>query len=221
MLRLTISVLWSLILCLLAAIATAGEENFSSLDEKKWDIRLTGPGSAVQLLKNEVALIHRPYLLSKEEWSGKRELSFEWMPSESVKADDGRTYGDHLLVLLSTTGGSRHERSYEPEDGIVIRFDSVSGLVQIQIAKSGGKEFETLAKVEAPAGVDPAKWHSVKIRDTMDSIVVEIDGRVTTAERVPALDARKGKRWGFSNREPVGPGSKVSRLKSVVWKEIQ
>jgi hypothetical protein len=179
---------------------------------KDWEVRLTGPGSGVQHTGEGVALMFRPHLVSKTEWNGS--VSFNWEPPKlPEKADDNRVYGDHLVVFLGSDGTFREERSYEVKTGIAIRLDSVTGDVSVTTAVDG-VSFEV---VKTAKGNGPLQGpHDVKIQDKEGTISVSIDGKSVVSASVPA-NARKGKVWGFYNREPVGNGRNISKLKKIVY----
>lgn len=195
-----------------AALATfAHGEDFQASD---WEVRLTGPGSGAQHAGDGIALMYRPHLLSKSEWKPST-LSFDWQCPPSVKADDGRTYGDHLCVFLSSDGTFRKERSYEALTGIVVRIDSTTGDIRIQKAVDG-VSFSDLASVKGAGPLDPEKAHAVVITDDGKTISATL-GTTTVKAEIPA-DVRKGKVWGFYNREPVGPAKNISRLRNISLK---
>lgn len=180
---------------------------------KDWEVRLTGRGSGVQHTGEGVALMYRPHLVSKTEWKG-GSLTFNWEPPVlPEKADDGRVYGDHLVVFLGSDGTFREERSYEVKTGIAVRLDSVTGDVSITQAIDG-VSFEV---VKATKGTGPFQGpHDVKVEDKENTITVFIDGKSVVSAAIPAA-ARKGTVWGLYNREPVGNGRNVSLLKKIVY----
>lgn len=202
----------ALLLCVFGFLLNAASAQ--DFVPKDWEVRLTGPGSGVQNLGEGVALMFRPHLVSKAEWKGGT-LSFGWEPSKHPeKADDGRVYGDHLVVVLSSDGSFREERSYEVKTGIAVRLNSVTGDVQVSKAVDG-VSFEDLKVFK---GTGPIQGpHAVVIEDKGTTITVSIDGKVVVSAEVPQ-DARKGKLWAFYNREPVGNGRNVSVLRNIVYK---
>lgn len=178
---------------------------------------MTGPGSGAQCVEEGViAILYRGHLISSRDWNEGSSVAVEWQPSENVKADDGRTYGDHLCVRIRSTGAIRSKRSYEAANGLVVRIDATTGDIYLQTTKDGGETFENVVDMVKGSGpVSADAWHSIRVEDTGKTISVDFDGKaaVLTAE-LPA-DAPKGKVWGFYNREPVGPGAKVSKLRKV------
>ncbi len=178
--------------------------------------KVTGPGSGVQVTEEgTIALLYRAHLLSEKRWVEGSKLTFEWQPPETAKGDDGRTYGDHLCVRIRSTGAIRSKRSYEAADGIVIRIDSTNGDVYVQTTPDGGENFENLKNgFKKGSGPISAEWHSVSVLDTDGGITVSLDGKVILTadlpEKHPITDV-----WGFYNREPVGPGKKVSLLRKM------
>ncbi len=197
-------------LCGFSLVNPATAQDFVSKD---WELRLTGPGSGFQHTGEGVALMFRPHLVSKTEWTGGT-LSFNWEPSKlPEKADDGRVYGDHLVVFLASDGAFREERSYEVKTGIAVRFDSATGDMSVVTAVDG-VSFET---VKAVKGTGPIEGpHDVKIMDKEGVIIVSIDGSYFISTSVPK-ESRKGTKWGFYNREPVGNGRNISILKKIVY----
>lgn len=196
-------------LCGLLLACPAVAQDFNSKD---WEIRLPGPGSGVQHTGEGVALMFRPHLVSKTEWRGS--LSFSWEPPKlPEKADDGRIYGDHLVVFLASDGTFREERSYEVKTGIAVRLDSVTGDISITQAVDG-VSFEV---IKTTKGNGPLQGpHDVKVEDKEGTITVFIDGKSVVSAAIPAA-ARKGTVWGLYNREPVGNGRNISLLKKIVY----
>ncbi len=203
------------VLSVFVAPCVAEDEDFSRLDESRWSIRYPGPGAATQLLQKEFVLLNRPYLLSKQEWPG-GEISFQWKPSVLVKGDDDRTYGDHIAVLFFSDGSIREVRSYEPLTGIVVRIDSVTGDCYIQQAINGPELFENLIHFKGVEPIDPEAWHTVKVTCGGKTVAVDLDGKPVAKAELPA-NARKGKMWGLYNREAVGPGQRMSLIRSLSW----
>lgn len=208
---------WSAVFAALSLTTSAsvgtGQEFFMP---REWQVELTGPGSGVQMLpKDEVAILYRGFLLSRTAWKGGT-ISFEWQPPDNVKGGDGHMYGDHLSVLLSTTGDIRSKRSYEPYDGVIVRLDAASGNVRILSPKKEEGDFDYIADFKGDSALSK-EWHKVVIVDTLGSISVLVDGKLTVDSKTPA-SARKGTKFGFFNREPVGPGEKISKLRNIAWR---
>ncbi len=195
---------------LFLALGTADAQEFKP---SEWTYELTGPGSGIQHLGEAVRLFYRPHLVSKSEWSPNTTLTFDWQPPKlPPKADDGRQYGDHLVIFFSSDGSFQEQRSYEMKNGLAVRFDSVTGNVGIATALNG--DFTTIGtgKIDLPAeGI----WE-ISVVDKGETVSVTVNGTEVVA-KIPA-DARKGKKWGFYNREPVANATNLSIISKIVKK---
>lgn len=208
------------LLCVLSSgLAFAGEEKFTRLDPQKWEVMLTGPGSAVQIQgkdgKNKLTLINRPYVFSKEDYEEGTTIAFKLASPEAVKADDGHLYGDRFLVLLASSGKIRAERSYEPLDGIIVAIDMVNGRVEVQTSTGPGLDAKNFG-VGTAKTIKPRTWCDVVVKDIDGVITVVIDGEKIVSATVPA-SVRAGKKWAVSNREAVGPGVRASTIANLSW----
>lgn len=197
--------------CVLVFSVSVHAQDFSPAD---WRVELTGPGSGIQHLGDGVSLLYRPHLVSKTEWTGGT-LAFEWTPPElPEKAPDGRQYGDHLALFLSSDGSFRDVRSFEVKTGVVVRLDGVTGDVRIQTT-TDGENFET---IKSSKGVGPLDGSlAIVVTDKNGTITVSVDGKEVVSTAVPAT-ARKGKVWGLYNREPVANARNISMIKKITYK---
>lgn len=203
--------LFTFILALSATLPLVAED----LGPDTWDIRLSGPGSGIQKTDEGIALFSRPHLVSKRGWYKGTTVSLEAKPSEAVKADDGRTYGDALCVVIRSTGKFRDKRSYEALDGIFARIDFVTGDLYLQTTKDG-ETFENLAMKKGQGTLSHDEWHSVSIKDTDDTVTLTV-GKVTVSTKVEREGPEQKGVWSLYNREPVGPGQKVLQVQKVVY----
>ena len=197
---------------LVAAVLFVSIAHAQEFRPSDWNYEMTGPGSGIQHLGTGVRLLYRPHLVSKSDWNAPSVLSFSWQPTKAPeKAADGHVYGDHLVIFFSSDGSFQEQRSYEMKHGIAVRMNSVTGDVSVATAVNGDFTVLGSGKTDVPAeGV----W-KVTISDKEDGTVSVVVGETEVVlTKVPA-SARKGKKWGFYNREPVANATNVSTLVDI------
>jgi hypothetical protein len=123
--------------------------------------------------KGHIRLINRGYLVTNQEFKEPIEISFEWRWSQLGLLPQ---YADDLTVVLRTTGKAKRHRTYEVEDGVVIRFVSFAGSIFIS---SGPPERALYGNVNPPLLTIPLpaeEWHRIRVTDNGETIAVFVSG---------------------------------------------
>lgn len=202
-------------LCLIVVGLLAIPLHAEDLGSDSWDIRLTGTGSGVQKTAEGIALLYRPHLVSKKKWYHDTSVSLEVKPPEAVKADDGRTYGDSLCIVIRSSLRFRTERSYETLDGLVARIDFVTGDLYLQTTKDG-VTFTNLATTKGEGPLSHEEWHQISLKDFGENVTLTV-GKKSVSASVEKTGPGYAESWAIYNREPVGPGAKITQLRKVTY----
>ncbi len=180
-----------------------------------------GKNQGVRETDGHLKLINRGYLVSKREFSGPIELSFDWRWSELGL---NPVYADHLVVVLRSSGNSDPKYPFEIEDGVKIRFNAWSGEIELMVEP--GRKF--IQSTESGAAKFPSEtWHHVRITDDGERVQVffnTVDQARSDAEPLIEGSFPTTKPSGhivFYNRESVADVPHESCIDNVLIRAVR
>jgi len=179
------------------------EDHFrgSRLDSRIWRCER----AQVKQEDGHVRLTNRGYLVTREHYREPIEISFRW---KFLELGEQPLYWEHLTVALRTSGLPQAEYPHEVQDGIAIKFNTVSGAVEVLYPPDNAIQFST-GQEKARFLADT--WYDIQITDDGETVAVycEGPGMSQDSSRKPLLTvhcpaASPQHHIAFYNRELVG-----------------
>jgi len=181
-----------------------------------------GDKQGIREADGRLKLVNRGYLISKEEFAGPIEVSFDWSWSELGL---NPIYGDHLVIALRCTGEPTPHYPFEVLDGVVIRLNSWAGMAEIS-AEPGGQNHRKTPQGEIK--FVPDTWHHIRITDDGEQIAVYVTGRNDPdhPDDKPVVEGSypTGPKTGhliIYNREQVGGVPHESYIDNIVVRPLR
>jgi hypothetical protein len=161
--------------------------------------------------KQSITLRNRGMVTTKKEYNkdekGKTVVSLTW---KWVKGE-GNTYDDHLALVLRTDGTQRQKRSWEAENGILVKFTPG----QVILAQIKGDYHEGLAT--ATIGVTLGEENQIRVTDDGQQVEVYFGtGKdPIISKQVGRINDLTDRKISLYNREPVAGVEHESYLTNV------
>ncbi len=194
-------------------------DNFNDewFDSTRWHSARPG----VREENGYLRLINRGSVVTREEFPGPIEVSFDWM---WVDISSYPHYSDDLAIVLRTSGTHREQHAYEITDGVMVRFYTHDGRVKVEAPPLNALDESPKRSLRMPAG----KWHRIRISDDGETVSVyitgpEIDGKYKEEPvlRVRCPGTYKSRRIAIYNRELVGEAVHESRIDNFESRKLK
>jgi len=130
-----------------------------------------GREQGVREQDGRLKLLNRGFLISKQEFSGPVDVSFDWRWSE---LGFNPIYADHLTIALRSSARTSQTYPYEIEDGVVIRVNAWTGYAAICV-EPGSQHMHKSGQGMLKLSADT--WHHIRITDDGEHVAVYVTGR--------------------------------------------
>lgn len=184
---------------------------------QEWKVSFPDAVSGVTQFQdpNWIGLMNRVYI--SRPWKG-GEIEFVWahlLTKPMTEVKQNISYADHLVIGLRTDGANAPKRSFELKGTLILRIRSGSGEFRLEDpskAEAGNELIKSVSLKESDEkfGLEPGKFHRIKIVDKDGKITVSCNGKEVLSYTGAAAPA-DGNQIVIGNRETNG-GMNISIL---------
>jgi len=181
-----------------------------------------GDKQGIREADGRLKLVNRGYLISKQEFTGPIEVSFDWIWNELGL---NPVYADHLVIVLRSAGIPTPDYPFEVPDGIVIRLNAWEGRAEVD-AEPGLQNHQKGEWGEVK--FSPDTWYHIRITDDGERIAVYVTGRNDPdhPDEKPVVEgsypmAPKSGHLVIYNREQVGGVPHESWIDNVTVRPLR